>query len=178
MKLSYVERWMLSNQYRILEALYPKEAKSFAEQREAIEMGYVAEYDTQVLNTRELSEEDCNRVVDVLDMYRSLTFSYDDLKDKRGIDADDIKFRGFDGNDEAHYLGYCRWFCTTHDGRFTELHPKEGFNSHWRMMPTYQEQLRRYNAVLERRGNRPTTELTNEEILEVLGKAATKKVDG
>ena len=26
MKLSRVERWILANQYRILEALYPKEA--------------------------------------------------------------------------------------------------------------------------------------------------------
>ena len=36
MKLSRVERWMLSNQYRVLGLLDPKEAEGYAQLREAL----------------------------------------------------------------------------------------------------------------------------------------------
>jgi hypothetical protein len=39
MQLSGVERWILSNQLRILEALYPDDAGSLAEQRTSLERG-------------------------------------------------------------------------------------------------------------------------------------------
>jgi hypothetical protein len=44
MKLTRTERWILVNQYRILEALYPDEAKWFAENREALSSGYELHY--------------------------------------------------------------------------------------------------------------------------------------
>ena len=39
-KLTTLDRLVLSNQYRILEALYPDEAETLAIKREAIENGY------------------------------------------------------------------------------------------------------------------------------------------
>jgi hypothetical protein len=39
MKLTRTERWILANQYRILEVLYPKEADSLSYAREAFEHG-------------------------------------------------------------------------------------------------------------------------------------------
>ena len=44
-KLTRVERYILSNQFRILEALYPDEASHFATTREALEHGYEILYD-------------------------------------------------------------------------------------------------------------------------------------
>ncbi len=45
MKLTRTERWILSNQYRILEALYPDERGSLEKARIALESGYELEYD-------------------------------------------------------------------------------------------------------------------------------------
>lgn len=67
MKLSRTERWMLSNQYRILEALYPADAGSYARHREALESGYELHYDWMIGSIYDdkdtLSSEDCREVM-------------------------------------------------------------------------------------------------------------------
>ncbi len=53
----------------------------------------------------EVSEDDCRFVYDVLDMHRDLIRSYEALTDKAGIEAADVSFRGFDGNNEPELYG-------------------------------------------------------------------------
>ena len=108
MELSLKDRLILSNQYRILEKLYPEEADSLANDRRAIENGYTMNYawlTGHLLD--ELSEERCNEVWDILEMHRALNFTYRNLKDKEGIDEKKLKFRGFDGNEETKQFSYC-----------------------------------------------------------------------
>src|SRR3989344_5648187 len=117
MKLSKVERWMLANQYRILEALYPKEAKSLERCREILEDGYELEYSqiSQHIYKDEdtLSESECREVIEILAMFDELGYWYGQLKGKKGIEKSDILFSGFDGNDtqEVKYLSYARFLC-------------------------------------------------------------------
>ena len=66
----------------------------------------------------EMSVEECRYVYDVLDLYRVLIRSYGELKDKEGLTPDDVKFAGFDGNNETK-----RWAFARHlkeEGRWTE----------------------------------------------------------
>lgn len=156
MKLSKVERWLLSQQLMILE--YVAEAAGDKEglegatlAREAIESGWEAEYDqyTSYLDGG-LSEEGCREVVQVLDMYRALTFGYDELKDKAGIEQSDVTFIGFDGNNETPQMAYARYVCER-KGLFTEHEAarKVGFNSHYPVLDSYRRMLSKWREFGE-----------------------------
>jgi uncharacterized protein YfbU (UPF0304 family) len=138
MKLSRLERWMLSNQYRILEMLDEENAASHRYAQEALNSGYEICYGWLCEHVYEegegLSEDDCRYVLDVMKMHEFLQRAYDGLDDKSGIDARDVIFHGFDGNNETSYMGFARFFCERQDA-FKHLRKgSDGFNSH---MPTY-----------------------------------------
>lgn len=143
MKLSITERWMLANQYRILERLYPDEAGSLNQDRTALEDGYELHYEEAAsrvnISMDGMTEDECREVLDILNMYRALTFSYRDLPEKTGIEERDIEFPGFDGNNEGKQLAYAKYFCALDEGRFTELGTPE--NSHFPTMNRYRRML-------------------------------------
>jgi hypothetical protein len=146
MKLSKLERIILLNQYIILEKLDPKEAKYYEQNRKAIEEGYTLHY--KGLTKRlydELSEEACQEVRDILNMYKALTFSFKKLEDKSEIDKDKIKFCGFDGNDEVEtkMMRYVE-YCVNYLKEFKELrdvHEFPDYNSHEPMLDKYRRTL-------------------------------------
>lgn len=144
MELSKKERLGLIYQLRILEALYPDEAEHFSENREALESGYSLHYEWLFQSlSDDLSPEACREVLDVLDMYRAITFGLQNLADDDSLKTHHrAKFRGFDGNNEGQLMGYVRYFIMDL-GRFEEL--KEGkfpsFNSHMPMLETYRRML-------------------------------------
>lgn len=143
MKLTRVERWILSNQYRILEALDTDEADSYAEVRQALEEGYEAEYEdfAQHISEHEMSEEECREVTDILSMFSTLHYAYEDLEDKSGIEEWRVRFAGFDGNNETRQMAYARYFCESGGGRYTELDRGDGFNSHCPVIDRYRSML-------------------------------------
>ena len=100
--LTPIERLKLINQFRILEKLYPEHAEDYQESREIIAKGYTIQYQ-QVFGELfdEMDIEECKYVYDVLEMYRTLIRSYDALTDKKGLKPEDVRFRGFDGNNES-----------------------------------------------------------------------------
>ena len=153
MKLSKVERLMLVNQYLILEGLYPDEKEFYANNRKAIEEGFELHYSDLFagISDETLTEEECREVLDILDMFRAITFSYEKLQDKTGIDEYRIKFHGFDLNDE--YEGkrviYSRYFINDLD-RFEELKYGKGYadcNSHTLMIDVYRRMLNKWNWI-------------------------------
>lgn len=169
MKLSKLERLLLSNQYRILEALYPDDAEYYENNRKAVEEGFELHYSDLLegLSENELSTAECREVIDILSMYRALTFSYQKIEDKSGINSYYIKFDGFDLNDE--YEGkrviYARYFINDLD-RFEELKYGNSYadcNSHGIRMDRYREMLSRWNGL----GRKNI--LTKEEIKKILG---------
>lgn len=144
MDLSLTERVIIANQFKILEKLYPDEAKYYAIQRKALEAGYKLHYADIVENFYdEMSEEECREVIDILDMYRALTFSYNRLPDKAGIDEREIRFDGFDGNEETSQYLYALYFIVDLE-RFTELtygQKSPDLNSHGHRLKKYRDML-------------------------------------
>ena len=143
MKLTRLERWMLSNQLRILEALYPDEAKSFAITRTAIECGYTLNYDWSIDNIYrdELSEDACREVFDILEMFSAIERAVDKSTDEEIKKRPFARFIGFDGNNESHQLGYFRYLVEDLDkyARFKGDAPWDNCNSHMPVLEIYRQ---------------------------------------
>ena len=171
MKLTRVERWIISHQYRILEKLYPDEAEHLAVDREAIERGYEAHYDEAAQEVFDvphvMTEEDCQEVLDILSMFRAIKFSMETMEDKSGILDWAAKFRGFDGNNEGKQLAYTEYYCLK-IGRFDELHLAD-FNSHSPELEVYRRMLAAWEQLPSER--RYSANLTREEIAEITSQA-------
>jgi len=144
MDLTVIERLLISNQFRILAKLYPEEEEYYSVQRKALENGYKLHYAEIVENFyEEMTEQECLEVVDILDMYRALTFSFENLKEKEGIREEEIHFDGFDGNNETRQYLYARYFILDLD-RFTELtygQKNPELNSHSARLKKYRNML-------------------------------------
>ena len=161
-KLSRFERLVLTNQYSILEKVDPEYAEHYGRYREALQQGYELEYQdiAHLIDEHTRAEDDCRFVMDVLDMHRVLHFSYRDLKDKSGVDPDQIAFRGFDGNNEAAQLRYMRYLRA--QDKWQELgDPGGDFNSHMPTLGRYREMLKRWKQ------SKDESRLTKEDILRI-----------
>ncbi|RYE52211.1 MAG: YfbU family protein [Sphingobacteriales bacterium] len=144
MELSKLERVNLINQFLTLEKLYPEEATYYARHRKALEEGYVLHYKWIFEHLHpDMSERDCKEVLDILDMYRAITFAYFEAYETKKIEDHKYRFPGFDGNEECEQLAYTSYFIVDLD-RYNELnYNKEfpSFNSHYPMMPKYRAML-------------------------------------
>lgn len=145
MDLTKKERVIIANQLKILEKLYPDEAKYYAEHRKAIEYGFKLHYSwvAENIDDDEMSEEECKEVLNVLDMHRAITFSYNQIKEKTNLTVDKVRFRGYDGNNETHQFSYTNYFISDL-GRFEELRfgaDYPDFNSHCPMVKKYRRML-------------------------------------
>lgn len=166
MQLTKKERLGFIYQLRILEALYPNQADEYAKHRIALEEGYALQYSwmTEYLYD-ELSEDDCREVINILDMYRVITFGLTKLPENDEIRNHHLaKFPGFDGNNETHQMAYARYFIIDLD-RFSELRQDEYpyFNSHCPMLDTYRRMLERWETL------RDKFKLSREDIASIFG---------
>lgn len=169
MELNKKERLQLSFQLRILEKLYPDEQEYYANHRKAIEDGYQLHYDWITENLSDgLTKDECKFVLDVLDMYGSLYFSVRELKET-DLSIDDVKFPGFDGNNETMFMAYTKYFIEDLD-RFKEIQETTNgyYNSHTRLISKYKNMLvkwKKYTADY----NYKLTEDNIKEILDTKG---------
>jgi uncharacterized protein len=146
MKLTLVERLLISHQCRILGKLFPDEAADYDKFREAIEKGFTFHYDDMAQHFYdELSEEHCREVINILDMFSHLKRGYQSLKYKEGIEERDVEFYGFDGNNEPQYIGYVRYLIER-EGRFENLKKgsHHGYDSHMPKLGQYRSMLREW----------------------------------
>src|SRR5690242_1171594 len=108
MKLTRIERWMLSNQFAILAKLYPDGADGYQLMRDVVEHGYELHYDWILPHIYDgediMTSKECKEILDILDMFRALKDSYQALSDKSAIETHWTAFRGFDGNTEAKQI--------------------------------------------------------------------------
>lgn len=140
MKLTEAQRWILINQYEIMAKRDPKDKKHCEDAIEALQSGYelhYREFANMPLDEDPITPEECREVIDILSMYRAITFSYRDLEDKTGITESDVEFDGFDGNEEGKLYSYTQWFLNWGHGRFQELSKADDCNSHTQMLETY-----------------------------------------
>ena len=100
-----------------------------------------------VFHDHEDSEEAVSEVVNILDMWSFLEEGYKKLSatDKARVEAEatpfgkDVRFPGFDGNNETEHLGIAR-FLIEKLGRFSSF-GKRDLNSHWQSIETYRRML-------------------------------------
>ncbi len=162
-KLTLTERWILSNQYRILSHLDPGSSQHYNDAVEVIERGYELEYGNftqQIAKDQEVMTEDrCRFLFDVLETFDRLEWTYQTLDDKTGVDPQRMKFLGFDGNTEGDYMAYADYILRS--GRFTTLQRPHGLNSH---APT----LNRYRRIVAAwKESEDRNELTKEDLIRI-----------
>lgn len=167
MDLSEIERLIIANQLKILEKLYPEDAKEYSNHRKAIEQGYKLHYSwlTEWFYD-EMAEDECREVLDILSMYSAISISYKKAEDKEGLEESKIKFPGFDGNNEGKQFGYAMYFIIDLE-RYDELRGESqypDFNSHgFVTLNDYRSRLTIWNQYEDKHS------LTIAQIKELLG---------
>jgi uncharacterized protein YfbU (UPF0304 family) len=146
--LTPVERLQLINQFKTLEKLYPEDATDYAESRDIIAHGYTIQYDDVFSEVfEEIDIEDSKYVYDVLDLHRLLIRSYEELTDKAGLTLEDVRFRGFDGNNESKRHAFVEHL--RKQKKWTET-LTGGLNSHSMMtMSRYPRMLEKFAPIQE-----------------------------
>jgi uncharacterized protein YfbU (UPF0304 family) len=146
--LTPVERLQLANQFEILEKLNPEQAEIYAARRDIVEHGYSIQYDDVFSDIfDEMPYEECKYVYDVLDMHRVLINSLNALKDKQGLTLDDVKFEGFDGNNESKRHAFAKHL--KDEGKWTET-LVGSLNSHSQStISRYPKMLKKFDKIVE-----------------------------
>ncbi|TDZ96802.1 YfbU family protein [Mycobacteroides salmoniphilum] len=162
------DRQVLAILHRILARVLPKDSNDVdgdthyqLERARMIELGFAGEYWREVAGFRtELSKRDCDRVLDILDMFRVITYSIKRLEEQETTVTKDLRYRlefqGFDHNDglEGHMADYVEFVMS--DGRWGELRPQvdgnDGGNSHHRVLDTYLRMLAEHRRIMDSRG--------------------------
>ena len=166
MKLDIKERLALSYQLKILERLYPEDKEYYANHRKAIEDGYELHYEWITEHLSEgLTSEQCSFVLEVLEMYAALYYSFIKLLNPTRLNEKSVVFPGFDGNNEIMFMAYTKYFIEDLD-RFNEIRETTNgyYNSHSKMIPKYKKMLVKYREYKQ-----PYTyELTEDQVIELV----------
>lgn len=173
MELSKKDRLILVNQYRILQKLSKEgyEIEDYETKINALLNGYILHYEDlfDEFSETELSVEESRYVLDVLELYRAIIFSYNRLCGENLITKltdKDIAFPGFDGNDECQYLSYARYFIEDL-GRYDEIKQycaERDLNSHMNTTARYKNMLADFSNI----ENRYRYCMSEEQILKLL----------
>lgn len=159
------DRFLISNQLKILEKLYPDEAHTYQIHRKAVEHGFVFHYSWMIEHLKEeMPVSESEEVVKIFMMYRALKSSFKNLKDRSGINEEDLLFRGFNKTTEEHLLAYAKYFLFDLQ-RFKELHKEEFYPS----LESPTPMLKQYRRMLLAWNEFPDKEnMTKEQIQQLL----------
>lgn len=125
----------------LLRALDKSRTEPKSRDLEIIENGYQYEYNSLYLNINRqpLPPEISSFVRQVFDCYDDLQRSAKKLTNKKL--QEDVKFRGYDGNNEAEYLGYARFLIKYGQWSYIEGNISH-LNSHMPMLAVYSRMLK------------------------------------
>ncbi|KZN50017.1 YfbU family protein [Pseudoalteromonas luteoviolacea] len=145
MNLSQQERLQLINQFEILSIQNENDASHYQELIKILQSGYTIFYN-QVFQhlSEEMSEESCQLVLNILDLYRAIEDTRARTACKELDDHHRSTFLGFDGNGETEYMCFAR-FLVVEQGKFREqeqyLQKNDNMNSHMPMIEIYRRML-------------------------------------
>ena len=151
MELSKKDRMMLYNQYEILKRLDTDNAEQYELYQYILTEGFEYNYENIGPALSVVPYSVSEKVYEILEMLRCMTFSFDKLQDTTGLDREDYMFRGFDGNGETDYYSYAKWLIKSND-KYQEFKDCE-FNSHSKILPIYEEMLERFGELAMTRKN-------------------------
>lgn len=165
MNVSQVERLILYNQCRILANLYPEEQKSYEEMAEILHSGYELDYyEIEQVLDEPMSADKCREVRDILDLFRGFANSFNALKDRKGIPEEEIKFQGFDGNEETEYMVYTRFLIEKQEKWIESKRENNDYNTHFPILGKYRGMLAKWKAIPSKQRH----SLTAEQLREIL----------
>lgn len=149
MKLDKKERLKFSYLLKILEKLYPEEQEYYANHRKAIENGYELHYNWLTEHLYDgMTKDECQEVLDILEMSRGILYSFMKLDNPTKITKADVKFKGFDGNNEISQMLYAEYFIEDL-GRYEEIKESCGgyYNSHYPSLDSYRTKLEKWKKM-------------------------------
>jgi len=162
-ELSIYERQVLINQLEILKKLNDdsSDEKDFNNKIEALKSGYELHYQDvfDEISDETLSYDECREVLNILEMFRGIIFSYNHLKQEQKLlklTTEDVKFDGFDGNNETKQMLYTKYFISDLN-RYSEIQKLCGndfdYNSHCPKINTYRIMLDIWNRYRQSLNN-------------------------
>ena len=157
-KLSFSERWILANQYRILEMLDPDRAEFHRRAVTILENGFEDEYREAAqynVESPSIAPEVSEEVKDILQMFREMQWVREKIDDPAILESPLLEFWGFDGNNTHDHLFYASFLLEL--GQFRELGNRPTWDSHSDTIETYRSMVRAWKA-LPRHGLRMTKE--------------------
>ena len=165
--LRFIDRKMLSMLHRILARVLPEDSNEEDGRRDdqlgyarILEQGFTGEYWLEAAGfATELPKRDSLRVIEILEMFRIITFSLSE-HERRGesVTLQGLSYRGFDHNDplEGQMAEYVQHL-VDHD-RWSELRgpiaDNDNGNSHMQMLDVYTRMLTEYRRIMDSRQRR------------------------
>ncbi|MFJ8896640.1 YfbU family protein [Leifsonia sp. NPDC102414] len=161
--LRFMDRKVLAMLHRILALAADGDTEAadgdrvdHLQRAKVLERGFAGEYWGEAAGfATELSHRDCDRVFEIMDMFRTLNSSMLQLEVDGSHVGDDLNrsltFGGFDHNDglEGHMADYVKYLTET--DRYTDLIPAieshDRGNSHMRMLDVYSRMLAVYRPI-------------------------------
>lgn len=152
MKLTKIERLILWNQLEIMKRLDGK-TDAWDARQQVLENGYEGEYGEIAghISDGGLNEDECAEMYVILDMAQAIQLCLGTRETPlpSGASEHQLRFRGFDGNNEGRHMGYARYLKRT--GRFEDLEVPGDLNSHSRTLPKLRAQVAVWKSLGEPR---------------------------
>lgn len=167
--LDRFDRYVISNQLRIMEVLIPTDAGELSTQREIFEKGYELLYEEGMQHIYPdgdiMTSADCLEVWNTMDMFDGIDRSLPVLKEGDLEPGYLTKFLGYDGNNEGGFMAFAE-FTVERLRRFTylKLEKPDYWNSHMTTRPIYGRML----AVWEKFTVKDRFNMSRDQLLSVL----------
>ncbi|WP_420001764.1 YfbU family protein [Acinetobacter sp. LF10] len=162
-ELTDKERLFLANQHEILSHLDADNSDYHLKLAEQLRDGHKWLYSQSFDNFSEnLSDDDAELVLNILQIYQMIEDAYDGLSDKSLISEHQIKFPGFDGNNETEFMGFVDALEKSHC--FTDVIQNGHRNSHSAKVHVYKRMIAKWQEFGE------PYSLTKEQLIEILGR--------
>ena len=145
--VSKIEKLILYNQYEILKNLCPdeKEKEYYEDEQKTIMYGSDSDIEETASNFFGTSEEVKEEVYGILEMFRWLECSFKKNNPDQEIPYN-IKFDGFDGNEETEHYMYCEYL--VNNAHKYEEYLNTDLNSHSNRLGRYKRMLAKYNELV------------------------------
>jgi uncharacterized protein len=164
--LTAFERLTLANQYKILEKVDSENEKQYSTLRKILEGGITFCYDRVFEDiSEELGSEKSYFVVNVVNMFLALQYSFEQLEDNKGLEEADLLFRGFDKQDDDEWRFLECWRETWKHG--FKLIKLDTDRSHGLPAERYAKMLKRWNVITGK--YKDGYKLTKEHIKAIIG---------
>ncbi|RJT25227.1 hypothetical protein D5I55_07310 [Chakrabartia godavariana] len=150
MHLTKKERLSFIYQLRLLEALYPDDNAGYAQMRDALENGFASEYcGTLFALPDTLDIEECDRVTEVLEMYRAIHLALRDVGPAHPFAQHRLaRFAGFDPVFEGRHGAFAEHLVQR--GLYRELSEVAGARALRPMLPVYEAMVRAWSRLTRR----------------------------